>query len=52
MRSLLFRKPHHSGKTRDEVFKEANRKSSVKYYAKKKHNPKKIDKEMIKDVCS
>ena len=36
MPSLFYKKPHHTGKTRDEVFKEAQRKYQKKYYEKNK----------------
>ena len=36
MRSLLYKKPHHTGKLRDEVFKEGQKKIQKRYYEQNK----------------
>ena len=36
MRSLLYKRPHPSGKLRYEVLKEAQKKTNAKYYAEHK----------------
>ena len=36
MPSLLYKKPHHTGKLRDEVFKEGQKKIQKRYYEQNK----------------